>query len=178
MSHPQQIDFVTSVKNQFPQFFDNQKVLEVGSYNINGSVRPLFTNCEYLGIDVGEGKDVDLVAMGHTFDAPDSSFDVTISCECFEHNPEWIATFQNMIRMTRSGGLVLMTAATTGREEHGTSRTTPINSPHTVALGWDYYKNLTVQDFTDNFNLRDFFSGHVFQINPYSCDIYFYGIRK
>ena len=39
------------------------KVLEIGSLDINGSVRPLFEDAEYyLGIDMQEGPGVDLVA--------------------------------------------------------------------------------------------------------------------
>jgi len=32
---------------------------------------------------------------------PANSFDCTISVECFEHNPFWLETFVNMLRMTR-----------------------------------------------------------------------------
>lgn len=39
MSHQQQLDFVAAVKAEFPEHFSQTKVLEVGSLNINGSVR-------------------------------------------------------------------------------------------------------------------------------------------
>jgi hypothetical protein len=42
MSHQQQLDFVASVKAQFPEYFSQAKVLEVGSLDINGSVRQFF----------------------------------------------------------------------------------------------------------------------------------------
>ena len=36
-------------------------VLDIGSLNVNGSVRHLFTDAEkYIGIDFREGKDVDV----------------------------------------------------------------------------------------------------------------------
>ena len=69
MSHHQQLSFINFVKNKFPDYFDNKKVLEVGSLNINGSVRQFFTNCDYIGLDVGEGKDVDIVCQGQEYDA-------------------------------------------------------------------------------------------------------------
>ena len=46
---------------------------------------------------------------------PTASFDVVISCECFEHNPYWRETFLNMTRVLRPGGLFVLTCATTGR---------------------------------------------------------------
>jgi SAM-dependent methyltransferase len=177
MSHPQQMNFIDSVKILMPNSFIQKKVLEVGSLNINGSVRQFFENCDYTGIDVGEGPDVDIVCGGEEYDAPNESFDTVISCECFEHNPSWVETFQNMIRMCKSGGLIIMTCATTGREEHGTERTTPKDSPLTIAKGWNYYKNLTVDDFCDAFNLDEIFLNYEFSENLRSKDLYFWGVK-
>lgn len=175
MSHPAQHDYIRYVKNKFPEQFVNKQVLEVGSLNINGTVRDFFSNCYYIGIDVAEGKDVDVVCEGQNFKAPTESFDVTISCECFEHNPHWVATFANMYRMVRPGGLIIMTCATTGRAEHGTTRTTPIDSPLTIGLGWDYYKNLEEKDFRENFNIDSMFRN--FEFLSQNSDLYFYGIK-
>jgi SAM-dependent methyltransferase len=178
MSHPQQLEFINTVKTKVPQFFDNQTVLEIGSLNINGSIRPFFTNCRYLGIDVGPGKDVDLISKGEEYAADDNFFDVTVSCECFEHNPEWVRTFQNMIRMTKSGGLVMMTCATAGRPEHGTARTSPADSPLTIGLGWNYYQNIVEDDFRQHFDFDALFSQYNFVHNLFSHDLYFWGIKK
>ena len=175
MSHPAQNDYIKYVKGKFPAYFHKRQVLEVGSLNINGTVRDFFTECHYVGLDVAEGKGVDIVCEGQNYDAPTESFDVTISCECFEHNPEWVATFRNMHRMTRTLGLVIMTCATTGRPEHGTTRTTPQDSPLTIGLGWDYYKNLTEQDFKDNFDLNTMFTDY--QFLSQGTDLYFYGVK-
>src|SRR5690606_19424692 len=106
-------------------FFRGTRVLEVGSLDLNGSVRSNFSGCDYLGIDVAAGPGVDLVCQGQDYDAPDGSFDVVTSCEAMEHNPYWRETFANMLRLCRPGGLILMTCATTGRGEHGTTRKHP-----------------------------------------------------
>lgn len=178
MSHPQQIDYIKSIKEQFRTNFENVSVLEIGSLNINGSIRPFFENCNYLGIDIGEGKDVDLVCEGQNYDAPDNSFDTVVSCECFEHNPYWFETFTNMIRMCKPKGLVIFTCATTGRKEHGTTRTTPGASPLTVRKGWDYYRNLTQHDFTSLLDFENTFIRFDFLYNQTSHDLYFWGIKK
>lgn len=175
MAHKQQSDYIATLKVKFPLAFNQGRVLEVGSLNINGTVRNNFDSMEYIGIDVGAGPGVDVIAGGHEYDNK-KLFDCCISCECFEHNPFWKETFLNMIRLCKSGGLVIFTCATTGRPEHGTERTTPQCSPLTVAKGWNYYLNLT----KDNFDFVDFnaiFVNHEFSVNHQSCDLYFYGVK-
>lgn len=175
MSHKQQLQFVEQIRRRYPSHFTNSTVLEVGSLDINGSVRPLFNTCRYIGIDVGPGPGVDLVCEGQNYDS--EPVDVTISCECFEHNPYWKETFNNMIRLTRSGGLVILTCATTGRKEHGTAKTTPNDSPLTIAKGWTYYQNLTEDDIRSCCALDQLFSFYCFDLNLHVSDLYFYGIK-
>lgn len=178
MSHPQQIEFIKTLKAIFPRSFTNSDVLEIGSLNINGSVRPYFENCTYIGIDVGPGPGVDIVCEGQLFDSPNNSFDVVISCECFEHNPFWLETFNNMIRMCKPSGLVIFTCATIGRKEHGTTRTSPADSPLTIGKGWDYYKNLVEKDFVERIDFNSTFVNYKFSTNKSSKDLYFWGIKK
>jgi len=174
LAHQQQFDFVSGIAGFFPDNFANCKVLEVGSLDINGSVRQFFTGCNYIGIDLGHGRGVDIVFPGQDYNAPDNTFDTVISCECFEHNPDWAATFANMYRMVKSGGLIVMSCATTGRAEHGTKRTSPADAPFCN----DYYKNLTEQDFVEQFKLDDMFSAYEFGIGEATKDLYFYGVKK
>lgn len=174
MSHPQQQQFIASLKERYPDWFHGKRVLEIGSLNINGTVRDYFTDCFYVGVDIAAGPCVDLVSLGHELDFPDESFDVVISCECMEHNPYWLETFTNMIRMSRR--LVIMTCATTGRAEHGTTRSAPDCSPLTVQQGWEYYQNLTQEDF-EILPIDLLFKEHQFITNNESNDLYFYGWR-
>ena len=178
MAHSQQAEYVKSLKKIYPHFFNRKKVLEVGSLNINGSIRDFFYECEYVGIDIGEGEGVDLVCEGQKYDAPNETFDVSCSTECFEHNPFWLGTFLNMIRVTKSKGMVFFTCASDGRPEHGTTRTSPGDSPLTVDKGWDYYKNLNEKDFTNFIDFDKLFVTYSFAVNLLSCDLYFFGIKK
>lgn len=178
MSHKQQRNFLSLVKNKYPNYFIDNKVLEIGSLDINGSVRSNFTGGEYIGIDVGEGRGVDTVCSGHEYVNEENYFDVSISCECFEHNPYWYESFLNMITLTRPGGLLVMTCATTGRKEHGTSRTTPNDCPLTIGVGWDYYKNLTESDFRDKINFDSYFSTHEFSVEKKHKDLFFVGVLR
>lgn len=178
MSHPAQRDFVKLVSAEMNQYFTNSKVLEIGSLDINGSVKDYFSNCDYTGLDISEGKNVDIVCQGQDYDGPDNYFDQVISCEAMEHNPHWVETFQNMLRVCKPGGLVLMTCATHGRKEHGTARTDPQASPLTVEMGWNYYHNLLPSDFKKKLDLEMGFSNHQFWVNWRSFDVYFCGVKK
>lgn len=178
MAHVQQREFLLAMATRFSHYFNNTKVLEIGSLNINGTVRDFFKNCDFTGIDVAEGACVDIISQGQNFDAPANSYDTVISCECFEHNPYWEQTFLNMYRMCKSSGLIIMTCATEGRPEHGTTRSSPQDSPLTVGQGWEYYKNLTERDFQNVFNINSMFLGHSFIIDNRNHDLYFWGIKK
>ena len=173
MSHPEQRVFIQSVKDKHPSLFVGTYVLEVGSLDINGTVRDFFTESYYRGVDLEEGPGVDIVCPGQDLEYPTNHFDVCISAECFEHNPYWLETFVNMIRM--SGNLVVFTCATEGRPEHGTTRTSPADSPFT--LDWDYYRNLTEQDFRV-LDLDRIFHEYEFSVNENSKDLYFWGFKR
>jgi hypothetical protein len=170
MSHPAQIEFVAALQNKFPDFFIRKNVLEVGSLNINGSIRQFFQQCNYVGVDLGAGRDVDVIAKGEDLSYADGSFDVVASCECFEHNPEWAKTFGNMVRM--SCGLVFFSCATTGRAEHGTRR----SNPHDAPFCGDYYRNLTEDDVRQEVDLSAF-KVYEFISNDKAQDLYFWGLK-
>ena len=172
MSHPEQIEFVEHVRGLFPHLFAGSSVIEIGSLNINGSIRSLFEGCYYIGVDLAPGEGVDIVALGHEVELEDRSFDVSISCECFEHNPFWRETFLKMCRLSRE--IVVLTVATHGRLEHGTSSTTPRDSPFTFER-WDYYRNLGVEDLS-SFPLNQLFKEYEISYSRRTNDIYFWGL--
>lgn len=88
-------------------------VLEVGSYNVNGSVRELLPHVHrYVGMDRREGPGVDLVANIETWD-PDAPshgyFHLVVSTEMLEHTERpWLAV-DNMARALRPGGRLILT---------------------------------------------------------------------
>jgi SAM-dependent methyltransferase len=177
VSHPEQRAFFAAVASASRQVIKGGRVLEIGSYDVNGRIRDLLLGCaDYVGVDLHEGPGVDLVAYGHQVDSPDGSYDIALSGECFEHDPHWRATFANMVRMTRPGGLVTFTCASRGRPEHGTTRTFACDSPGTQSEGLDYYRNLVADDF-GVLPLGEWFSRWRFWYMPTSFDLYFAGVR-
>lgn len=149
MAHPQQQEFVARVAGLHNV---GGALLEVGSLDVNGSVRSQFPAADpYVGIDLGFGSSVDVVASGNDFGRT-ASFDAVVTTECLEHDPGWRSTLANIERVLRPGGLLVLTCATTGRHEHGTTRTSPAMSPFTSRSDGrsgrtnDHYRNLTADD--------------------------------
>lgn len=179
MAHYQQQRFVQIVAERLPQFFRGTRVLEVGSWDANGSVRHRFTDCDYTGADVAAGPGVDVVCPGQDLAYPDGHFDVVMSLECFEHNPQWQATFRNMLRMLRPGGLCLVTCACIGRGEHGTARRAANASLTAIEGHHAHYVNLRKSDIAGAADLQAAF-GEAQRLfyNPYFYDLYFLGIKR
>lgn len=178
MAHKEQKEYCIKIKNQFPKHFQNKKVLDCGSLDINGNNRYLFDKCEYVGIDVGEGKNVDIVSTIHEYKGNTEEYDFIISTECFEHDMHYKDSLQNIIRMLAPGGMFLFTCATTGRPEHGTKRTSPRDAPLLEGDWSDYYKNLTEQDIRNVLDIEDIFSNFKFEVHYGHKDLMFYGIKK
>ncbi len=178
MAHPEQLEFFSALKANLPGHFKQAKVLEVGALDINGSVRKLFTDCDYTGVDIAEGPGIDLACPGQLLAFPSGQFDTVVSAECLEHNPFWRETLANMLRMLKPGGLLIMTCATRGRKEHGTTRTSPEASPLTVAARWDYYRNLSANDIAAAVHLPGWLSSWHFWTNHVSRDLYLVGFRE
>tara|TARA_B100001057_G_C22736499_1_gene905994 strand:- start:144 stop:917 length:774 start_codon:yes stop_codon:yes gene_type:complete len=176
MSHYQQIEFCKLFKNEF---FESKKIsiLELGSYDVNGSIRTIFDNTsKYIGLDLIKGPGVDIVYDGK--DIPiNQEFDLCISCECFEHNPNYFENFLKMIELAKKDGLVVFTCATIGRSEHGTTDSDLKSSPGSMEK-WNYYKNLKKSHFTKRINLAKFFYKFLFFENYISKDLYFIGIKS
>ena len=178
MAHEEQRIFLESVRSKFTEKFKNCRVLDIGSLDINGNNRFLFEDYEYVGLDIGEGNNVDVVSRGHEYKDP-NQFDVIISSECFEHDAFWELTIKNGIDLLKSDGIFTFTCAGIGRPEHGTKRTSPSDSPFTSQLETDYYRNLSEEDIREKINVDEIFSSYEFETRSvWPQDLYFWGIKK
>ena len=178
MAHYQQNEFVRITKAILPEYFSGVRVLEVGSWSLHGSVRDYFSQCDYVGADIAAGPGVDLVCQGQDIESPTNTFDVVMSCECFEHNRFWLETFVNMIRVLKPGGLLILTCAAPGRIEHGTNRRQAESSLTAMSGFADYYRNLGEFDFRQRISLEDHFECCGFAVPRYYNDLYFLGVKR
>jgi len=116
---------ITAMENgkQFvEQYLDRNsplEVLDVGSFDVNGSLRPLFeeSTWEYVGLDCTGGPEDNVdshLNPDGTFPFLDDSFDVVVSSSCLEHDQVFWRTFEEMIRVTRPGGLIYLLVPSKG----------------------------------------------------------------
>lgn len=97
-------------------------VLEVGAYNVNGSVRPVIKPLatSYVGTDMSAGDCVDRVVNNAdlltVFEC--QSFDTVICCECLEHDLHALQTVGYLHSLVKPGGLLAITTPTFKFPEH------------------------------------------------------------
>lgn len=106
-----------------PDEFHGKRILEVGSENVNGSIRPLIENLqpsEFIGIDLHLGIGVDLVLAAEKIVQyfGSESFDVIVSTDTLEHVVDWRAVIRNMKEALRPKGYLYLTAAPMGFQYH------------------------------------------------------------
>lgn len=105
-----------------------RRVLDVGSFDVNGTVRPAFSTADVLvGIDIREGPNVD-----HVFDIEELApwcalsppwlvadrFDVVVSAEMLEHTPHPWKAIEGMVHALRPGGRLILTTRSAGFGRH------------------------------------------------------------
>ncbi len=115
------IDFVA--KNLHLEDIENKKVLEVGAYNVNGSVRAQLKNylpASYLGVDIEEGPCVDEVCSVHDLIKKygSKSYDVVVTTEMLEHIVDYQDAFLNLKSVVKPNGILLITTRAPGFPYH------------------------------------------------------------
>lgn len=117
-------------------------VLEIGSRDINGSVRPLFSAAaSYTGIDLQDGPGVDFLADGATYE-PAHCPHVVVCMEVLEHTPMGKVLIERAAENLAPGGWLLLTCATEPRAAHSA------HDGGSLGIA-EYYGNVAPQDLRD-----------------------------
>jgi len=94
-------------------------VADLGSCDVNGSYRPIFTRpgWRYTGVDLAPGSNVDCV-LDSPYRLPfaTASLDVFVSGQAFEHVEFFWLTWLEMARVLKPGGLIFLIAPSRGPE--------------------------------------------------------------
>lgn len=120
--HQSCLDFVRKVLKE--EEVKGRKILEVGSKNINGTVRSIFEDLgcsQYIGIDKEAGDGVDLIidASDIVSNFGEESFDVVVSTETMEHVKDWRKAICNMKEACKKGGIIILTCRSSSFPYHG-----------------------------------------------------------
>jgi hypothetical protein len=110
--HPEAYSWVERFKT-----FRRVAVLDIGGRDINGTVRNLFPNADYVALDIRAGDGVDIVADAASW-TPDRAYDVVVCCEVFEHTNVWPEICATAFKALASGGMFIVTCAGPGRGAH------------------------------------------------------------
>ncbi len=94
-------------------------VLEVGSYNVNGALRSVFSIS--VGIDMRDGPGVDRVlSVTELLDTyGPESFDCVCSADALEHIEDWKGALENMWGVLKPSGVLFLTMANMKKGIHG-----------------------------------------------------------
>jgi len=110
-------------KNLYDDEIRNRRVLEVGSRDANGSLRPFIESRrpeKYVGVDIAEGAGVDIICdaekLLERFQV--ESFDIIISTELLEHVRNWQKAISNIKGVCKPGGIILVTTRSIGFKFH------------------------------------------------------------
>lgn len=118
------IDCISFAARQIhPREVKGCRILEVGSCDINGSVRRFLESWEpkeYVGVDIIAGPGVDVVCTADNIVSKfgENSFDIVISTEMLEHVRNWRAAVSNIKRVCKIDGIILITTRSFGMPYH------------------------------------------------------------
>ncbi len=94
-------------------------VIDIGSYDVNGSYKPMFDRdgWTYTGVDLTAGPNVDVV-LSSPYRLPFASYsvDVIVSGQAFEHVEFFWLTWLEMARVLKPGGVIFLLAPSRGPE--------------------------------------------------------------
>jgi SAM-dependent methyltransferase len=105
--HPSSVNLMKEFVVRYLPNAMGVNVLDIGSYNVNGSYKHLFLHCKYTGLDITAGPNVDIVAPSpYHYPIENDTYDVVISGQAIEHVQDMHAWIREIARVTKSGGLV------------------------------------------------------------------------
>jgi SAM-dependent methyltransferase len=106
--HKESFDLMKYFTEKYLDKNQDLEILDVGSYDVNGNFKKLFENpnWNYVGLDMVEGPNVDIISKDEYDFGIEKEFDVVISGNCLEHVEapwKWIKQIE---KVTKKNGIV------------------------------------------------------------------------
>lgn len=104
--------YITPLLQEWPN--KTLDVVDIGSFDVNGTLKPVFHGHRYTGVDMSAGPNVDIVCMNQAIPLEDGSTDIVVSSSCLEHDECFWESFVEMCRLVKPGGYVYINAPSAG----------------------------------------------------------------
>ncbi len=117
--HPSSYQHMLKLVETYIAAFPDLTIIDIGSYDVNGTYRPLFDRpgWKYIGVDLSQGKNVDVVLDSpYQFPFHSGYADCIISGQAFEHIEFFWLTWNEMVRVLKPGGFIFLIAPSCGWE--------------------------------------------------------------
>ncbi len=120
--HPSSLDAMRRFYRLYVEGTDVEarggEVLDVGGADVNGSYRSILAGkLKYLAVDLEAGPGVDVIlADPYRLPFADHRFDIVVCGQTFEHTEYFWETFDEMARVMKSHGFIVLIAPSTGPE--------------------------------------------------------------
>ena len=111
--HWTSMDQMKKLVNTYIEDAATLNIIDVGSYDVNGSYKNLFNKpgYTYRGVDLEAGPNVDIVLTSpYLFPLEDNSVDLVISGQALEHIEFFWLTWMEIVRIVRPGGHIFIIA--------------------------------------------------------------------
>ena len=108
--------FFESYRESIHSIAPNAHVVEIGSQDVNGSLRTLCPEqFKYTGVDFVSGKGVDLILDDpYTLPFESESVDVVLSSSCFEHSEMFWLLYIEIMRILKPTGVFYLNVPSNG----------------------------------------------------------------
>lgn len=100
---------------EFAREYDQEgkTVIDIGSLDINGTYRDLFSKSTYIGVDIVEGANVDMIMDSEEWDNL-KDIDIVISGQTLEHVEDVPKLMKSIFNVLKSDGIICMIAPSAG----------------------------------------------------------------
>lgn len=114
--HPSAMEGAREFFLKYSREFSEPTIVEIGSQDVNGSLREVAPPSKYVGLDFQSANGVDIVLEdAYHFPLEDEFADIVITSSCFEHSEMFWLTFLEGVRILKPNGLFYINAPSRGQ---------------------------------------------------------------